>query len=261
MDTSISTDRIHILKKDLLPKTGEEYALVLLLQAHIPQILSLQENIFSHLSPEEQSFLLKKDRGFFETHFKNGNAVIGIVHDGQLIGQSIILHPTPALPKSGMVDMALDAPADALTVLQGVIVHPDYRGNRLMTAMVDVWLSLAKEQGRTHALAETAIGNIYSWAVFLKEGLQIHSMGVDPDDGTQVYNLHARVTPLLRKRLKPAFNKASAKESIKCPRMDIEKQKNILDTGYKGVKYDAASELLEFRPCKKKAAKPPPALP
>lgn len=124
--------------------------------------------------------------------------------------------------------------------------------------MVDAWLDIATEHGRTHAIAEVAVGNFYSWSVFMKEGLRIDSLGVDPADGTEVYNIHAGVAPLIRKRLKASFNKAAAKHSVSCARNDLEQQKELLSEGYKGVKYDVINDNIVFRPSKKphKAPKP-----
>ncbi|MBI3440284.1 MAG: GNAT family N-acetyltransferase [Proteobacteria bacterium] len=248
MNTPIDLQYAHILKTGTLKKTAGEYSLVLLAASHIDSILALQEVVFATLSDQSQAFLLRKDKDFFEQHFARDSLVLGIIHDGQLVAQSVVVHPTTAHPKTGMVDMALDVPVENITVIQGVIVHPDYQGNRLMTALVDTWLELAEKQGRTHAIAEVAVDNYYSWSIFLKEGMEIDSIGEDPADGTQVYNFHAQVSPLLEKRLKPAFNKASAKNSVPSQSSDLEQQKDLLSRGYKGVSFDAASNVIAFKP-------------
>lgn len=247
MNTLLDTGTTTVIKNGFLPKTGGEYTLVLLSAQHIEQILFLQDVAFNGLSEEEQAYLLRKSSNFFEKHFAEGNFVLGIVHEGQLIAQSVIVHPTVEHPKTGMVDMALDAACDKITVMQGVIVDSGYRGNRLMTIMVDAWLDIATEQGRTHAIAEVAVGNFYSWSVFMKEGLRIHSMGVDPADGTELYNIHADVAPLIRERLTPSFNKAAAKHGVPCARNNLKQQKLLLSKGYKGVGYDAAKGNIVFK--------------
>jgi len=251
MDRFIDIDSTAVLKTGSLPKTGGEFSLVALSTQHIDQILALQDSAFDALSEKEQAFLIKKGRDFFENHFAEGNIVLGIVHDNKLIAQSIILHPTEEHPKTGMVDMKLETSVDKVSVIQGVIVDTDYRGNRLMTLMIDAWLDIAQKQGRTHAIAEVVVDNFYSWSVFMKEGLRIDSMGTDPADGMQVYNIEAKVAPLIQKRLKPSFNKAAAKHSVSCPRDDLNQQKKLLSEGYKGVKYDAANDNIVFRPSKR----------
>jgi N-acetylglutamate synthase-like GNAT family acetyltransferase len=254
MSTDIDLKNTQTIKVDTLKKNGGQYALVSLSAGNIDAILALQDVIFDSLSAKEQSFLLRKSREFFEKHFAEGNIVLGVVHNGQLVAQSVIVHPTAQNPRTGMVDMVLEAKPEEVTIIQGVVVHPAYQGNRLMTEMVDAWLAIAEKQGRTHAIAEVAVGNYFSWSIFLKEGLHIHSLGVDPADGTQLYNIHARVAPLVKKRLKPDFNKASAKGSVKCHHADIEAQKKLLSSGHKGVKFDPAAGTIEFKPSKK----PPP---
>lgn len=246
MTNQINTDNAYVLKTGSLKKTGGEYALILLSEKNIDDILLLQEAALSALPEDQKSFLLKKDREFFEKHFAGGNTVIGIEHEGALIAQSVIVNPTADNPKTGMTDIRLKAKPEKTTVLQGIVVHPDFRGNKLITEMIDAWIDLAKSQKRTDALAEVSLENFHSWAAFLKEGLQIHSIGTDPADGTELYNIHARIKPLAKKRLKEEFNKKS-RRTVDVPHDDIEKQKELLSKGYKGVNADNDSKSIKFR--------------
>lgn len=241
-----------ILKKGTLPKHPGEYALVLQFHENMDDILALQDNVINSLTADEKNYVLPKDRSFFEQHLSQGNTVLGVIHNGQLIAQSIILNPTEKNPKTGMVDMNLSAPPEKITVIQGVLVHPDYRGNRLMTVMVDEWLSLAEQQGRIHAIAEVTTDNYYSWSVFLKEGLSIHSIGVDATDGTEVYNMHAHTSSLIKQRVQNDFNASSAKKADAfCPREDIALQKKLVADGHKATTYDPSTGLLGFQKKKK----------
>ncbi len=251
-----TNDNQKHLKIGTLKKTGAPYAIMTLSPSDIPKILKLQDEVFDSLTADEQNFLLRKDKSFFENHFAHGNIVLGIVSDGKLVAQSVILHPTSAHPKSGMTDMALDAKPEEVTVLQGVIVHPDYRGNKLMTFMVDEWLALANQQGRKHALAEVTTENFFSWSVFMKEGLGIHSLGCDKSDGTDLYNMYAEVAPLMEKRLTGAFNSAAAVVNV--PLLDLGSQKTLTEAGFLGVAFDAANQNIVFE-APKKAAKAPKA--
>ena len=244
-------------KTGTLKKTGAPYEIVTLSAHDIPQILKLQDEVFDSLTADEQTYLLRKEKAFFDGHFAHGNIVIGIVSEGRLIAQSVILHPTAAHPKSGMTDMLLDAKPDEVTVLQGVIVHPDFRGNKLMTFMVDEWLAVANAEGRKHALAEVTTGNFFSWSVFMKEGLGIHSLGHDDIDGSELYNMYAEVAPLMEKRLTGAFNEAAA--VVKVQVCDLESQKTLTNAGFLGVAFEAANQNIVFAAPKKaaKAPKPP----
>lgn len=235
------------LKTSRLKKTGEDFSIVTLCPADIPQMLALQNDVFLDMTKEEQNFLLRKDRKFFEDHFANGNPVLGIISGGKLVAQSIVVNPTAAHPKSGMTDMTLDATPEQITILQGVIVHPDFRGNKLMTYMVDEWLDIAKKEGRKHAIAEVATGNFYSWSVFMKEGLSIHSLGHDDKDGADLYNMHAKVQPMIKQRLKPEFNKASKLPSVEVAASDLESQKTLTKAGFVGVAFNAANQNIIFK--------------
>jgi hypothetical protein len=124
-----------ILQSGTLPKTGGSYQLALLTADHIDDILSLQDTVYANLTAAEKAFIVCKDRAFFEQHFATGNVVLGVFHQGKLIAQSLMVHPTPQHPKTGMVDMQLPAPTEKIAVLQGMIVHPDFRGNALMALM------------------------------------------------------------------------------------------------------------------------------
>jgi hypothetical protein len=247
MTTHIDLASAHILSHGLLPKSGGEYVMFLQGPENMESILELQDKVIGALSEEEKSYLLEKKRAFFEKHFANGNLVLGVAHDGQLIAQSVILHPTVINPKTGMVDMELPAAPDKISLIQGVVVDPAYRGNMLMSRMVDGWLDIAKMCGRTHAIAEVTVENHFSWAVFLNEGMSIHSTGVDPNDGTQVYNIHSCVASLIKKRLCPDFNKAAAKDTTPVAAHDIETQKQLIKDGYEGVSYDPSKGIIGFK--------------
>lgn len=227
-----------IFKTDTLIKTGQQYQIVLQGPADIDAMLALQATVMDELSDEEKSYLVPKDRAFFEKHFANENIVLGVKVDGKLVAQSVVVNPTKKNPKTGMTDMPGRIPPERVTVIQGVIVHPDFRGNRLMTEMVDAWLNIARYEGRRHAIAEVTSDNHFSWAVFMKEGLQLHSIGYDPDDAVYLYNMHANVKKLINARLQPAFNSAAKKHgpaSKAVANADISQQQKLLRKGFKGV--------------------------
>lgn len=234
------------LKTGRLPKNDGEYSLVYQFQENMNDILALQDTVINSLTDEEKSFVLPKSPEFFKRHLLEGHTVLGIMHEGKLIAQSIILNPTIENQKTGMVDMSLHANPEKITVLQGVLVHPDYRGNKLMSVMVDEWLSLAAGEGRVHAIAEVTTDNYFSWSVFLKEGLSIHSIGIDCADGTKVYNMHAHVSTLIKERLSPDFNKNAKQPDIHCHHKDINLQESLIAEGYKGTSYNHKTGQFGF---------------
>lgn len=244
--TPYNLNKATVLSQGTLAKNGGAYHMVLQTADHIDDILALQKTIYDDLPQSAKDFIVLKDRAFFEKHFANGNAVIGIIHDGKLIAQAVILNPTAANPKTGMVDMNFDVAVDHISIIQGVLVHPDYRGNRLMTKIVDEWLDQSAKNKRMHVMAEVSIDNHFSWQVFLNEGLHIHSIGTDPADGTVVYNIHGEVGTLIEKRLCEDFNEVAKKTAVQCDQDNIAEQKNLLSKGYIGMAFDAVKQKLTF---------------
>ncbi len=229
----------QFLTKGTLAKTGQPYEMVLQGAGDIDAILDLQKIAMDDLSDEEKSYLVPKDRAFFEKHFASGNLMLGIISEGKLVAQCVIVNPTKQSPKTGMTDMPGRLAPHRVTVIQGVIVHPDYRGNRLMSEMVDVWLEIARMQGRRHAISEVTVDNHFSWAVFMKEGLQLHSIGYDPDDAVHLYNMHAEVSQLIEQRLNIAFNQVAApppsQKAVPVSLHELDKQRALIKKGFKGV--------------------------
>jgi len=223
-----------------LRKTGQPFVIKSLAKEDGGKILALQDVVFQTLSETEKTYLKLRSRDFIDAHFADNGAVIGALSEGRLIGQAIIHNPTPVNPDTGMVDMEPVGAPDKMTVLQAVSVHPEYRGNRLMQKMVRYWLQHAHKAGRTHAIAEIAARNHYSWRVFVREGLNIVGIGVDEEDGTRVYNAYERVDVALSmegRKITPA-------EAQYCPKAELDKQKKLIEQGYVGVDYDDKQKTM-----------------
>ncbi len=243
---SIDEKSIRVLAQGVLPAGGAPYVIALLNEDHIDQIMCLQDRVTAALTAGEKSFFLKKPRSFFAAHFKasHDNVVLGIITGGHLVAQSIVRCPTAEYPDTGMVDMPPVGAPETVTVFQGVAVLPSYRGNDLMQKMARVWLDMAAQKGKQHALAEIEIRNVASWHSLLKEGLSITGMGVDPDDGALVYNAHGRFDASKRCQMTPEFNRNSAKL---CAHDDIAEQKNLFRAGYRCVAYDKTAGQMIFK--------------
>ena len=193
--TDIDLHDITAISTGRLEKTGAAYSLVLLSPENVGQILALEAIALASLPQAERAYLAMKDRAFFESHFAAGNDVLGVIHDGRLIAQSIVVNPTADHPETGLAENArIDTPIDKATVLQGVAVDPAYRGNRLMEAMVDAWMVQAEKQGRTEARAAVATGNEASWSVFVKKGMSIETTGISPYTASEVFILRGRLS-------------------------------------------------------------------
>ncbi len=233
-----------VLGEGTLKKTGKPFELVCLTKADIPEIMELQGKVIGDLTEAEKVFVNEKPKSFFEDHYERGNVVLGIRSEGELIAQAIVLNPSERHPKTGMVDMEPVGTPDSVSVLQGVLVDPEFRGNRLMQEMVAFWLDFADEIGREHVLAEIEVHNHFSWAVFVEEGLAITSIGTDPDDGAKVYNAHETVKGAKAKKLAGDFNGAAKKDSVACHKDNIADQDALMKAGYVCIGYDRKEEIM-----------------
>lgn len=213
--------------------TAQPFTIKALGKDYVPQIYTLHLESIAALTGDEKSFLLEKPKSFFEGHFSKAkdNIVLGIVCNDNLIGQSIILNPSTTHPGTGMTAMAPVGAPDTISVLQGVSVLPEFRNNKLMHQMVHAWLNHALLQNKQHALAEVEVHNIGSWSAFLNEGMQITSIGVDPDDGALLYNMHETLPEIMKKRLSLSFNHA-AENSTLCAIDDYKTQIDMLKNGH-----------------------------
>jgi hypothetical protein len=241
-----------------LKTTGQLYEIGILPAANAAEMKAFHDYILKRLAKDEKSFFLDKSLSFFEKLYTSGGTggVIGIVCEGKLIAQAAITHPTKADPYTGMTDIDMKAigEVETVSILQAVGVLPEMRGNNLMERLIDGWIGHATALGRTHVMAEVDTRNIASWNSFLKGGLDLAGMGVDPSDGSTLYNVHEKIGNIPGKKLRPLFNRASGAEIFVCRLDNVEKQQDLFAAGYKGVAVHKASASILFR--KDKAPKP-----
>lgn len=237
--------------------TGKPLHLVFLDKSHINTILAVQDHIYTSLPEAHKAFILPKSAAFFAKHFETGGHILGAVSEKELVAQAIILNPSKDHPKTGMTDMApLDGEPEDITVLQGLLVRPSYRGQKIAHMLGQAWLDIAQAESKTNLLCEVAMPNSHSWAVFLDLGLHIVSAGIDPDDGTKLYNMHHTTHGL-----KTAFRDAATGQKIcgeKTLKMDEEDRISaLLAEGYVGCGWHMHTEpVIHFKPRQESDYKP-----
>lgn len=159
----------------------------------IPRILIFQDLIHDHLRTYEKCFYFKKTKGFLTSHFSNGCKAIGVFNNEKLLGQAFIVFPNTNNRDTGMTDMKDEPSIQSLSVIQGLSAHPDARGYRIGKRLIEAWKDISIENHRYNIVAETAQDNHYSWKLFRDCHVPIVSTGIDPDDGTLLYNHHANL--------------------------------------------------------------------
>jgi|TARA_R110002126_G_scaffold13118_1_gene56138 ribosomal protein S18 acetylase RimI-like enzyme len=186
--------KIKIDKNDIISSdnfdNGDLFHIVALNKTYLQTMMIFQKMILESLDADEKSFFLEKSEGYLTQHFNNGSKAVGVVSNNKLLGQALITQPTDNHPETGMTDMANLPAATTVSVIQGVGVHPSTRGMKIGDKLIAAWLDIAANDKRVNALAETDQNNKYSWSLFVKNDVDIVSEGVDPDDGTKLYNHH-----------------------------------------------------------------------
>lgn len=232
-----------------LKTTNQPYDILQLDKSHLGQIINLHKTVLNALPDDEKPFLLPKSPEYFAKLFNkvSPHKVIGIVQGGQLIAKSIAVYPTKTKPDSGMTAMPDEPASTTVSVLQGVTVLPQYRGNRLMHEMVHAWINHSHMARRKNVLSEVEVRNIASWSVFLDEGMEITSIGQDPDDGAWLYNMQGNIRQVMKGRLSDHF-KAASENAILCPVEDLQRQKDLLARGYAISAYKKGSREMILTP-------------
>lgn len=245
--TISSSEDIKPLASGRFPD-GRGYQVVLLPGTQAGLIADFHAAVINQLNPNEKSFIFPKTRAFFEDCLNrgSGNAMLGVLaEDGRLLAQAMILHPGADRPETGMVDMALPAAPEDLSILQAVSVCPSHRGLALMALMVGHWISHAATSGRGHVLAEIDVKNRPSWVSFLNKGLDLVGIGVDPADGTEVYNAYQKTTLARPRSWAGIFDDAA--RHIACDVENTALQKGLFKQGARCTGFKKEDNSLVFR--------------
>lgn len=161
--------------------------------AQIPEILDLQQIVYDDLGDHEKAFIVPKDLGKLTHHFNSGGAGFGLSNGIHMIAQSLIYMPQNSDARAGVLGVPVHSNKLQSSVIQGLLVHPHFRGNKLAHHLVQTWKDFMISLDKPHILAEVATENIQSWAVFLDKGLLIACHAYDPEDQIDLYTLHGNL--------------------------------------------------------------------
>ena len=241
---------LHHVGSGFLSKSGEKFDVVELNKSHIDQILKLQDQTYKTLKPDERTYIIPKDRAYLERHFDTGNEILGVIVDNKLIAQSILQYPNQTITEKDMVKIPDNVDHTKASIMQGVIVDPDFRGHHLMQIMIDHWIEHAETKGRTDLLATIDTANIASWSSFMRGGMNLYFTGIDPNDGGKIYNAHEKVQNIALKKsdLSCLFNLAAKKKGAMraCHINQVKKQAKLFDKGYVCTSFSKHCGTLTF---------------
>jgi predicted GNAT family N-acyltransferase len=182
-----------------LIKSGQDFTVRYTTHADIKHNLALQDNVLEALKKNGKThYLIYKDTAYLKRHLNAGHKIIGtfigkpgLLSDEQLVAHLLITDPRTE-EEAGVADSSLLPSEDlkSISVVSNILVHQDFRGNKLMQQMLDHWLQIASDSGKQHAIAEASTDNKFSWSVFLDSGFVIYGHAYDHRDGTNNFYLH-----------------------------------------------------------------------
>ncbi len=182
-----------------LIKSGLHYVVRYMNATDLHHSMELQDHVMNALKKLGKShYIIPKTKNYLRKLLANGHAVIGTFVKGntpsepdRLAAHMLIVYPQ-TMKEAGIGDSSVlpDKDLDKIAIAANVLVHQDFRGNKLMQQMMAEWLKIAKEDGKSHAIAEVCVDNEFSWSVFLDCGFAIYASGHDPRDGSDLVYVH-----------------------------------------------------------------------
>ena len=155
--------------------------------------LTLQATVMDELKERGQThFIIERPRDYFEQQVQSPNSLLGVRNDDNtLIAQSIFYH-ADALNPDYIKGITLKnwKLCDPVSTMQGAIIHPDARGQKLLSRMIDAWIGWANDKGYSHILTRVEESNERSLSSFTKAGLYNAGSILDARDGATVHVLH-----------------------------------------------------------------------
>lgn len=182
-----------------LIKSGSKYYVRYMDHADIPDSLDLQTHVLSVLKLlGKDHYIIEKSQDKLRCLLNTGNAIIGTYvksknpfKGDRLAAHMLVVYPTNE-QETGIADTSALPEKDVskISVVSNILVHQDFRGNKLMQQMLAEWLNIAKADKKSHAIAESCADNEFSWSVFLDCGFVIYGAAHDPRDNSDVFFLH-----------------------------------------------------------------------
>lgn len=254
-----TSSKSHIREGSLI-KFGLRYYVRYMDKNDLPQNLALQDHVIDALKAIGKThYIIPKNEAYLRKLLDRGNAIVGTFVRGQLAGEAdrlaahmLIVYPQTQ-QETGLSDpgMLPEKNLAKVTIVSNILVHQDFRGNRLMQQMLDEWLKIAASDGKHHAVAEVCLDNDFSWSVFLDCGFVIYADGHDDRDGSELVYLHK---PLDREFLYSADPREVTVLKLFDQNDQIDPQarsrlKDLLAQGYHALDYDRNTKGLLLAKC------------
>ncbi len=243
-----------------LIRSGQRYYVRYMDHGDLKHSLDLQDHVLEVLEELGKThYIIEKSENYLKKLLDSGHAIIGtFVHDSdpnnedRLATHMLVLYPQSE-DDTGLADTSVLPCSDPgkLSVVSNILVHQDFRGNRLMQQMLAEWLKIAAADGKSDAVAEVCADNEFSWGVFVDCGFVIYAASHDERDGAELVYVHK---PLDRKFVYGAAPGDTARITLfdEHSRMDETaylQLQDFLKQGYHATGFDRRSKVLTLQKC------------
>ena len=213
-------------------------------KADASEMEKLSQVIYRHLNKEEECFIHKHDKKYYDSVFDDKSMhYIGVFVGGQLVGMSYVRvcedekmfnSEIPNSPinffekKQNLKAAALGADS----------VHPLYRGNGLNKIMIDCRIEYAKKMGCSDVFSIIDRANHWNMPPYFSRGFNMYATAIDPIDGGKIALMHND----LKKR------ECNYVLGIRVPYNRYELIDKMLTKDYVGNEFDVNTGYIKFVP-------------
>lgn len=144
-----------------------------LTQQDLPKMMTLQREVTCLL--ERQDIFQADEENYIKRHIEDRGTALGCFVEDELIAYEIAVFPGSDEDNLGY-DIGLKG-SELLTVahLESVVVHPDYRGNKLQFMLGSLLEKTIKKLGFTRVCATVSPYNIYSLKNLESQGFNVQT--------------------------------------------------------------------------------------
>ncbi|MDR1693860.1 MAG: hypothetical protein LBR70_01510 [Lactobacillaceae bacterium] len=205
--------------------------------------------IYENLREGQECFIHKHDREYYRDIFQ-GDDTDNVKFIGVFVGKHLVAMSyfriidndndlQPELPNHKLDIFSADRGVGEVVVAAfgSDSVHPDYRGNRLNTVMVDYRANYAKMLGATDFVSIIDRKNVWNMNPYFDNGFNMFASSVDPADNGKIALMH-----------KPAVDKVVHNDN-ELEKMNYENLNTIDKMFYMkriGVAYDKETSSIIF---------------
>lgn len=162
--------------------------------SHLSEILKLQETIVKDLEKNgTPRFVVPRSKEYFEKHLSCPHVIFGLfAPEKDFLAAQMIFRISDKSIEDELCPSGLPEykKGQVLSVAQGMLVHPDFRGMRLMGILIKQWISWCEENGVDHLASRTEASHDASRNGFIKNGFYVADTIIDPLDNAKVNILH-----------------------------------------------------------------------